>query len=67
MARPLAPARPHDVKHVSDALEMLRSARTRLAAAECPAALAKVQAAIKSTEGALRHVQRRRDVTLAAL
>lgn len=59
MARPLNPASAADVTRVLDALEMLRAVRARLTAAECPAAVAKVASAIKSTEGALRHVQRR--------
>lgn len=59
MSRPLTPATRLDVTRVMDALEMLRAVRARLADADCPAALAKVQSAIKSTEGALRHVQRR--------
>lgn len=65
MARPLAPATANDVHNVAAALSDLRAARQRLSAAGCPSALASVQAAIKSTEGALRHVQRRADATAA--
>lgn len=59
MSRPLTPATARDVSNVLDALEHLRAARRLLSAADCPAALPKVASAIKSTEGALRHVQRR--------
>lgn len=76
MARPLTPASADDVKRVRMALVQLKSARALLSGAWqvrplandgplAPQALAKVQAAIKSTEGALRHVQRRADATAA--
>lgn len=48
-----------DVVRVMDALAHLQNARDALAVADCPAALTRVRSAIKSTEGALRHVQRR--------
>ncbi len=64
MPRPLAPATARDVDDVRQALELLRLARSYLVETS-PNALARVQAAIKSTEGALRHVQRRADVTAA--
>ena len=67
MARPLTTATAADVRGVLDALAALKVARAALTAAECPAALAKVQSAIKSTEGALRHVQRRYRDTLASV
>lgn len=69
MARPLAPASPRDVARVDQALYHLKLARdlltgraTRDKAAESPIApqmLERVQAAIKSGDGALRHVERR--------
>lgn len=59
MARPLNPASADQAGAVRDALQLLRDARDKLTAAEAPQALAKVRAAISSTEGALRHVGRR--------
>lgn len=44
---------------VGDALVYLRRARNDLRAAGCPKAAAAVRRAVKSTEGALRHAQRR--------
>jgi hypothetical protein len=41
------------------ALGYLRNARDQLATADCPNTLAKVRAAIKSAEGAERHMQHR--------
>lgn len=65
MARPLAPASPNDVANVDLALARLRAARSALADTGAVQALAKVNAAIKSTEGALRHVARRARATAA--
>lgn len=75
MARPLIPATPREVYRVDSALYHLRQARDALTgrakgdkAAESPVApqaLERVNAAIKSAEGALRHVQRRADATAA--
>lgn len=59
MPRQLQPATESDVGRVRLALEYLRGARDCLAQAKAPQALARVQAAIKSTDGALRHVQGR--------
>lgn len=66
MARKLQPATADDVTSVLDALANLRSARDRLAKAGATSALEAVRSAIKSTEGALRHVQRRYRETLDA-
>lgn len=66
MARKLAPASADDVQNVQLALYHLRQARDHLKRANTPQAAAKVASTIKSTEGALRHVQRRADVTAAA-
>lgn len=41
------------------ALSALREVRDALKLADCPQALAAVRRAIKSTDGALRHVERR--------
>jgi hypothetical protein len=53
-----------DVDHrivpaIKQALSMLGQAREALLFAQCPAAVAKVRRAIKSTEGALRTAKRR--------
>jgi hypothetical protein len=47
------------VPAIKQALSMLRRAREALFFAQCPAAVANVRQAIKSTEGALRTVKRR--------
>jgi hypothetical protein len=47
------------VPAIKQALSMLGQAREALLFAQCPAAVAKVRQAIKSTEGALRTVKRR--------
>jgi hypothetical protein len=44
---------------IKQALSMLRQAREALFFAQCPAAVANVRQAIKSTEGALRTAKRR--------
>ena len=58
-ARKLKPATRYNVYDVGDALRCLMQARYYLQKADCPKALARVRAAISSTQGALRHVQRR--------
>lgn len=63
MARPLAPARPGAERRVASALSQLRDVRDTLAAEGCSQAADKVRAAIASTGGALRHVQRRADAS----
>jgi len=47
------------VPAIKQALSMLGQAREALLFAQCPAAVAKVRRAIKSTEGALRTAKRR--------
>jgi hypothetical protein len=47
------------VPAIKQALSMLRQAREALFFAQCPAAVANVRQAIKSTEGALRTAKRR--------
>src|SRR5262249_13806271 len=47
------------VPAIKQALSMLRQAREALLFAQCPAAVAKVRQAIKSTERALRTAKRR--------
>lgn len=59
MTRKLKPADSIDVMFVEEALQRLISAQQLLKNADCPKALARVRAAISSTEGALRHVRRR--------
>lgn len=65
MPRRLAPASRLHVQKVESALALLREARGLLDEAGAPAALASVRAAIKSTDGALRHVQRRAEACAA--
>jgi len=76
MARPLIPATPREVARVDSAIYHLRLARDLLSgaakgdkAAETPIApqtLARVQQAIKSADGAARHVERRLHVNTPA-
>jgi hypothetical protein len=47
------------VPAIKQALSMLRQAREALFFAQCPAAVANVRQAIKSTQGALRTAKRR--------
>ena len=59
MSRPLKPARPGAEARVHSALKQLRDVRDTLTAEGCSQAAAKVRAAITSTGGALRHMERR--------
>lgn len=59
MARSIKPASPADPARVARAVALLREARDLLAAADCPQSLARVRAAIRSADGARRHVDRR--------
>ena len=54
------------VPAIKQALSMLRQAREALIFAQCPAAVAKVRQAIKSTQGALRTAKRRADASSGA-
>jgi hypothetical protein len=53
------------VPAIKQALSMLRQAREALFFAQCPAAVANVRQAIKSTEGALRTAKRRQPSQVA--
>lgn len=59
MSRLLRQANALSVFEVRKAVQLLRAARDELKRADCPVSLAKVRRAIKSTEGALRHAERR--------
>lgn len=59
MARALKPADNSQPASLVIALHHLREARRFLAHADCPRSLARVRAALKSAEGARRHMQRR--------
>ena len=59
MARKVKPANQMQVNDTYAALELLQQARLRLKAAGCPKAMARVEAAIRSTQGAMRHAWRR--------
>lgn len=59
MARTIKPATWDQAANVEMALADLRSARARLKAADCPQAARKVRSALKSADGALRHVRHR--------
>ena len=59
MPRPLKPARPGADHRVAVALRQLRDVRDTLTAEGCSQAAARVRAAITSTGGALRHIERR--------
>ncbi len=57
--RQIKPAGPLDIKRVELACQALRVALQQLSIAGCDKSAAKVRLAITSTDGALRHVQRR--------
>ncbi len=57
--RTIRPATPADFTKVDVALGYLHAARKLLKEADCPQALDKVRLAIKSAEGARRHVSTR--------
>jgi hypothetical protein len=59
MARGIRPARPDDGTHLEQVVLCLRIARHHARLAGCPATLRKIQTAIKSAEGAKRHLLRR--------
>ena len=62
----MKPATEDQLQRLAQALRMLRTARNYFALADCPATLAKVRSAIKSAEGAERHMARRRQHTKEA-
>lgn len=55
----LRPATDTQAAHIDWAIERLRMAVADLKVADCPKTLAKVRAALKSAEGAQRHMRRR--------
>lgn len=63
MARKIIPATDTDVESVDVGARLLRRALKYLKA--CPQTASKVRSAIKSADGALRHVRRRRNVVSA--
>lgn len=60
MAKKMIPAKDETVALVCAGLKFLTMARDRFKAAGCPNTLARVRSAVKSGEGALRHVMHRR-------
>jgi hypothetical protein len=57
--RALQPATPEDAAHVEQVVLCLRVARHHARLAGCTATLSKIRRALKSAEGARRHVARR--------
>lgn len=64
MTRSLRPAPPDAPVHMTATLAALRRARDNAARADCPQTLKKIRAALKSAEGAKRHLARRMEVRL---
>ena len=62
MARTIRPAKPDDGVHLEQVVLCLKVARHHARLAKCPATLRKIRSAIKSAEGAKRHMARRFDV-----
>jgi hypothetical protein len=56
MARSIRPAKPDDGVHLEQVVLCLKVARHHAKIAECPATLRKIRSAIKSAEGAQRHL-----------
>lgn len=61
MPRTLTPYKAGDLERVRDALHLVRFARDLCAAAGAPQAVKALNRARKSVEGAVRHVDRRRE------
>jgi hypothetical protein len=59
MANPLRPATARDQLELQAALELLKNARDRVRCLHCPRTLKKIRSAIKSAEGAQRHLRHR--------
>ena len=59
MSRVLRPATAEAGVHLEEVARCLRAARRHERAAACPATLRKLQSALKSAEGAKRHLARR--------
>jgi hypothetical protein len=62
MARTIRPAKPDDSVHLQQVVLCLKVARHHARLAECPATLRKILSAIKSAEGAQRHLAHRYQV-----
>lgn len=62
MTRSLRPAPPDARGHMTAMLAALRVARDNAARADCPQTLRKIRTALKSAEGARRHLARRLEV-----
>jgi len=67
MTRDIRPATDDQAIHLANAIKLLRKARGWLTAADCPKAMEALQAAIKSAEGAQRHMRHRRRRTEEAV
>jgi hypothetical protein len=63
MTRKLKPATAMDVHSVELAIYHLKQARDAFKRADCPQSLRRVRAALRSAQGAQRHVDRRKFVT----
>lgn len=59
MPRPLPPATAEQVIAAREGLKHLKAARDAFRTAGAPAALQRINAAIASADGAMRHVERR--------
>lgn len=59
MAHTLKPATIQQVADVRHAVELLRTSRNLLVSADCPRSAERVRLALKSAEGALRHIEHR--------
>ena len=57
--RRLRPATQEQHVDLKEAVSALRTARDRMRGADCPNALRKIRGALKSAEGAERHMRRR--------
>jgi hypothetical protein len=62
MARTIRPAKPDDGVHLQQVVLYLKVARHHARPAGCPATLRKILSAIKSAEGAQRHLAHRYQV-----
>jgi hypothetical protein len=61
MPRAIRPAKPDHGVHLDQVMRCLKAARHHATLAECPATARKIRSAIKSAEGAKRHLARRID------
>ena len=60
MTRDIRPATDDQAIHPANAIKLLKKARGWMTAADCPRAMEALQAALKSAEGAQRHMRHRR-------